>query len=410
MKLQFFYDNNRFKKVAKLEELFEKSDNEDAIQNLKREKVEIFIPETCFDTEYVNNDNNNLNRIRNDINKPQHEIIQNTIDIDMIDFNKKNVNNKLKNVHSTPKAIKKLLNEHGLADLTNSPTILLANNTANNKDNLNDENNKENEKKDHYDNIFEKLNQSTEKMKQQLTTANVNLENNDDSLNYTYEFQQFVKYGGNNKNKLKKLKSNDKLNTSNSSLNGNQVKINRQRQSNCENYDENSISSPISSSKKQTSNGKRFKQITMTQAFENLKSQSKESISSISRASGKNKLNKIDMNEDDNENTNDCDDDDDDLVFLEAMKFETNKKNANLNQRKSIRSISDERNNNFNKYTDDNYDDDDDLIFNFDKLPKTKSNSPIYKQIQSDKTNKTEIKSNQFLCKDCEMVIIERFF
>jgi hypothetical protein len=325
-----------------LELLFETSDTEIRTNNeeTKNNKI-VFIPDTCDPNMELFQDN--------DCIQIEEIVIKNTIDPN--EENKKNTLTRLRlNDQSTPKSVKKLLNDHGLCDMTNSPTVIESNNKEFKK-------NKSGDKFDHLlDNIFSNKNDSSEKEKSIEKQKNV--DDGDDSLDFSLDFKKETPQNHLKKTKLIDEHQNSPLNTK-----------------------------------------KRFRQITMTQAFDNFRtSQFKENQTTASSSNGC----KIPMKASDKVLSENLDilkkknivkDDEDDDLFL----IETNNENfKSLNSTKPKFDI--DSNTNFED------DEDDDLIFNFDKPPKKKTTSPNYKHVQVIKKHDERKKLTANSCRECEQV------
>ena len=347
-----------------IENLFDSSDaelpdnkNELNVGKESNQKEKIYIPDTCDvdilyqQEEYV---------------ADEQLVIRDTCDIgDILKVHPKLDKLKMKD-HSTPKAIKKVLNEHGLDDLTNSPTIIESNVNAFAV------NNKNNDKYDHLmDNIF----------KNDSSLENSVHKNDNDSLNFSLDFKKSAVQS------QKKMKSD----------------ANRQ----------DLIVSPA--------NKRRLKQITMTQAFDNYRfnsnSQSKENFSASTAVTSVNSTTssssiqrqKIDLkpkkvlteNRDINKKL--PFDPDDEIFLLESQNNKAKQRNAIHSKFKE--EIDFDSNTN-NEDDNDEEDDDDELIFDFDKPPKKRTNSPKYKHVQVIKKQNERKKLTPYSCLECENVLV----
>ena len=293
----------------------------------------------------------------NDSIQIQETIVKDTLDIND-DNNKKTMLSRLRlNDQSTPKSVKKLLNDHGLCDMTNSPTVIELNNKEFKK-------NKSGDKFDHLlDNIFSTKNISSEKEKSM--DEQKNKDDNDDSLDFSLDFKKEQVP----QTDLRKAKRSDE---------------------------------PVSSS---SNCKKRLRQITMTQAFDNYRtSQLKENLVTTTLSSSKIPIKSnekvLSENRDILKKKNiENNDDDDDLFVIEAN-------NQNIKQLNLARQKTEKLNYNFDvdNNTNEEDEDNDDLIFNFDKPPKKKTNSPNYKYVQIIRNQNDRKKLTANSCRDCEQV------
>ena len=364
-----------------IDQLFEMSDTEkkEEIKPIINDNKKVFIPDTC--------DDYNI-EILQDVNQSDIEaeelVIKDTIEMMPFKNNGKcmvEVARLKLNEHSTPKAVKKLLNEHGLSDMTNSPTFIDLNNDSVRKiKNKDKKKTSEGDKFDNLlDNIFNKNDSSAEK-----PLGKANNITDDDSLNFSLDFKKTSTLKP--QSDFKKHKSND--------------------------------------SEHQTPSCKsRLRQMTMTQVFENVRaSQFKENLAintsnlktNASKPSIKPNNKLITENRDIQQTKRDKPtvDDDDDLFLLETI---IDKKQSLANASKSKNDFdmdglkSDDNKNgikkeNYKEEEEDEDEDDDELIFNFDKVPKSKTNSPNYKYVQVIKKQNERKKLTTSSCRECETV------